>query len=135
MNPRHVFLEHVDDRQDILRSLNTFNEEAGKHSDLARSLLVTTSYWVYDPAQKRFGPSKFVGFKDMDFERYAAARKGWSTRVRFHGRRVWKANERVLGSYGLDSELGRELVIWAGHLLWHGVCNTIDKRKWKFVKP
>ena len=31
------------------------------------------TYWVYHPAAEMFGPSKFVGFAEMSFERYLRA--------------------------------------------------------------
>lgn len=62
-------LRTVEQPAEIRAVLQTFN--AGARDAAARSLriLAQTSYWVFDPESRMFGPSKFVGYADMNFER------------------------------------------------------------------
>ena len=79
----------VESADEIRQSLENFGAEASRHPELARSLIAQTTYWVYDPAAKAFGPSKFVGFRDMDFSRYEIARSGGAAGAPFDGHR-WR---------------------------------------------
>jgi hypothetical protein len=129
-----VFLSFVDDRQDIQTSLITFNKNAQENHSLARSLLSLTSYWVYDLNTEMFGPSKFVGFKNMDFTKYMLARRGRSAGAPFNGQKTRIAIEYVLGTYYRDDlRILAELVNWGEKLLGPGVFDGIDDSKWAFI--
>src|SRR5260221_2393341 len=82
---QRVHLKYVDNAEDIQDSLDSFNKILVQHRSLARDLLGQTTYWVYSPNTKNFGPSKFVGFKKMNFTDYEAARHGPRTGNAFHG--------------------------------------------------
>ncbi len=128
-----VQIQYIDTPNDIFASLETFNREAQKDRDLARDLLRHTTYWVYDPQGKMFGPSKFVGFKGMNFGIYAAARESNSYGVRFNGHKTRKVIEKVLETYNNNPDLQLELIRWGEMLLGAGVFNGIDESKWRFV--
>src|SRR5690349_9255319 len=105
-------LKYVDNPKDIQDSLDTFNRDLQQNPSLARDLLRQTTYWVCSPSTNLFGPSKFVGFKKMNFTDYAAARSGNRTGNRFHGRETRKIIEKILGTYTKNSQLSRELIHW-----------------------
>ena len=64
MATRTTDLHFVESAEEIRQSLENFAVEVGRYPELARSLIVQTTYWVYDPRSAVFGPSKFVGFRD-----------------------------------------------------------------------
>src|ERR1700683_914195 len=90
-----IFVESIDE---IAQSLDNFAAGALSHPELARSLIGQTSFWVYDPAAKTFGPSKFVGFRDMDFAKYEVARQGGYIGDRFDGHLTRARIEQVLNA-------------------------------------
>jgi hypothetical protein len=90
-------------------------------------------YWVYDPDTKTFGPSKFVGFQNMNFSDYATARKGQWNGNNFNGHETRKAIEKILGAYTKTPQFSLELISWGQLLLGPDVFDSIDKSKWKFV--
>jgi hypothetical protein len=127
-----ITLTFVDSHQDIQHSLHIFNQDAPEHADLAVDLLRRTLYWVYDPSTATFGPSKFVGFKNMNFAMYATARSGHRTGDRFDGHATRKAIEKVLGAYEPYSTLSLRLTRWGQSLLGANVFEGLD-RAWKFT--
>ena len=102
-------LEYVENRQDILVSFLNFNEDCEQYPELTRSLLRTTSFWVYNPDTKAFAPSKFTGFKNMNFPNYIAARKGLYLGNNFNGHLTRKAIGSILGIYRPDDKLSAQL--------------------------
>ncbi len=128
-----VSLKYVDHHKDIQDSLDTFNRDFRQNLDLARDLLRKTTYWVYDPSAKTFGPSKFVGFQNMNLSDYAAARKRQWNGNNFDGYGTRKAIEKILGAYTKKPQLSLELIRWGQSLLGADVFDGIDKSKWKFV--
>jgi hypothetical protein len=128
-----VALELAENLQDVQQSLDTFNTSFGENLDLGRSLIRTTSFWVNDPTSRRFGPSKFVGFKNMTLAKYQSARDGHLGGCMFNSHITRKAIENILGAYAEDAHLSVELTDWAVSLLGHDVLEGIDESKWKFV--
>ena len=133
MPDEFVLLRLVDDRQDIQLSLKAFNTGARQNHELARSLLRSTSYWVYDCHSRSFAPSKFVGFKAMTFSRYGLARRGHCEGSRFNGHDTRMAVEKCLGNYSQNPGLSAELVEWGEILLGPAVLDGVDRGKWRFV--
>ncbi len=122
----------VDSQLQIQVSLDTFNSDYQEDPDLARELLRQTTLWVYSRNSKAFGPSKFVGFQNMNFRDYAAARRGHSKR--FDGGRTHKAIEKALGTpYAENPQLSLELEDWGKLLVGPDVFERVDKTKWKFI--
>ena len=130
MPVRLILVEQV---EDVQGSLDTFNRDFLENRDLARDLLRSTTYWVYSPSTRCFGPSKFVGFKSMNFTDYARARGGDHEGARFNGTVARKAIERILRLYRPDTRLSAELIRWGQALLGSNVFDGITKEKWKFV--
>jgi hypothetical protein len=126
-------VELVETLHDMQQSLDTFNMNFQENLDLGRSLIRTTSFWVYDPVSRRFGPSKFVGFKNMTLAKYQLARDGYPGDYIFNGHITRKAIENVLGTYAEDERLSVELINWAVSLLGPDALEGIDESKWKFV--
>jgi len=117
---------------DIRRSLANFNEGARSSLLVHRvtSLLVTTKNWVYDPHtshQRCFGPSKFVGYKNMYIEQYDKIHDD------LHGSETkWKIEKVVGMPFTSDTDLITKLEDWADSIN-PGVMNNITRSKWKFV--
>jgi hypothetical protein len=130
---RVALLTFVSGRRDIRGSLRTFNAATRENGHLARSLLRYTRYWVYDSGSGSFGPSKFVGFRGMSFDKYARAREGGWAGDRFSGHRARVAIERILGSYHRSSQLSARLVMWGQSLLGDDVFDDVNRYKWMFT--
>ena len=130
---RVVQLTFASSRRDIRESLEIFNAAARENGQLARSLLHHTRYWVYNSSAGSFGPSKFVGFEGMSFDKYASARQGHCRGDRFSGHRARQAIEKVLGSYRQSSPLPAKLVTWGQTLLGPDTFGGIDPNKWRFT--
>jgi hypothetical protein len=128
-----VDLKLVETRQDIRMSFNTFSKEAPNDTTTTQSLLRSISYWVYDPDSNAFGPSKFVGFKDMTFVKYLNARDGNCKGARFNGTVTRQAIENILGQYSADTGLTEKLKEWGENICGFQVFKNIDQRKWKFL--
>lgn len=128
-----VTLELVENKNDILISLRNFNREAKDNLDLTAELLIRTTYWVYDPTSDTFGPNKFVGHKNMTFQKYESALEGNFEGLRyFDGGRTRKAIEEILGSYESDNSLIIRLINWAESITHRGVVAGVTTQKWKF---
>ena len=129
---RIIHLAFVKDRSDIRNSMALFNAEAEWHYELARSLLRQTSYWIYDPVSNNFGPSKFVGFRSMNFSKYALCRDEMWSGATFDGHATRRAIEEILGKYKKDSRFADQLQRWGDKLLEPDVFEDLKKEKWKF---
>ena len=130
-----VILEYVDNKNDIMLSLNNFNKEAKNNLDLAPELLIRTTYWVYDTVSKTFGPNKFIAHKNMTFNKYESALEGnFDGLLYFDGGRARKNIERILSPYEPDSRLTDHLIDWAESILHPGVLNGVNEQKWKFTQ-
>jgi hypothetical protein len=126
-------LRFVSTPQDVWRSLLEFNAGIREDKSLAWQLLRQTSYWVYEPSKQLFGPSKFVGFVDMNFRRYRQCRQGGFSGY-FDGHDTRNAIAAALGgSYSPSLELSGELANWGEARLGTGCFNGIKSDKWRFV--
>src|SRR5258708_24637995 len=116
----------VEDKLQIQGLLDTFNSDYQQDPDLARELLRQTTLWVYSQNSNTFGPSKFVGFQNMNFRDYEAARRRGGKR--FDGGRTHKAIEKILGTpYAENAQLSLKLEGWGQSLLGPHVFDDIDK--------
>jgi len=109
----------VEDRRDIEESFNTFITGVKDHRKLTRDLLSRCEHWVYDPVNDTFAPSKFVGFKEMDFPTYQEARdKDHTGERKFCAIKARDAIENILGSYNRDRdpELTDKFFAWGESL-------------------
>ena len=128
-----ITLELVENKNDILTSLRNFNREAKDNLDLTPELLIRTTYWVYDPTSYAFGPNKFVGHKNMTFNKYESALEGNFEGLRyFDGGRAKKAIEGILGPYEPDYRLADRLTNWAESITHRGVVDGVTVQKWMF---
>jgi hypothetical protein len=106
-------LQPVQSPAGVRLNVETFNSEASHFYDRATRLLRETTYWVYDPVSQSFGPSKFVGFAEMSFDRYVRAVAGESEGARFDGAVTQAAISSALGtSYREDETLLARLETW-----------------------
>ena len=88
-------LELVDTSSDIKTSLQNFNTDALAHRDRVKTILASTRYWVH--SDNSFGPAKFVGFREMDFDTYETALAAEMDGDDFDGHRTGVAIEEALG--------------------------------------
>ena len=128
-----IILKLIQNKLDLLSSLEVFNNQAKQYKELAIGLLRKTEYWVYDPNTKNFGPSKFIAFNNMDFFNYAQAVKKNYTGARFNGTVTRQKIEKILGPYKENDALTQELEVWGKNLFGAGIFKNIMTEKWRFV--
>jgi len=132
--------KQYDGINEIRANIRYFNREATascNNSSRAHNLLSTTRYWLYDEATDAFGPSKFVGFKSMTFQRYNC----WLTKTnktspgKFLGGATRIANEKTLGTnFAPNPSLAKKLVEWGEKLFVAGIFKGTCQDKWRFIK-
>lgn len=130
MPPKLTFVASPDD---VLESVKVFNRDYPDHLDLCWDVLRRTTYWVLDSASEAFGPSKFVGFKGMNFTIYAAARSGNAVGDRFDGHATRGAIERVGPAFEPNAALHDQLRRWAERIAGPQVAAGLDESKWNFA--
>jgi hypothetical protein len=133
MEVQMVILKLVGDKAEIRQSLVNFNAQAGNNKDLAQMLTRYTTYWVYDQSLDKFGPNKFVAYKNMNFSAYKCALKRNYRGARHNGSIARHAIERILGQYKSDTELTNRLIRWAASCFGSGATDGINHEKWRFV--
>jgi len=126
-------LNIIENYQDIQNSFNIFKRDASKNDETTKGLLTSITYWVYDCNTKTFGPSKFIGFKDMTFEKYRSAKADNCKGLRFNANNARDAIARILGPYTKDSELSERFRQWGESLCGPSVFRSIKKDKWLFT--
>lgn len=109
----------------------------GAELNAERIVLFTrhTTYWVYDSENGAFGPSTFVGYQNMTFDRYKRIIKGDFTGDRFDGQVSRSAIERLLETFEEDESLNERLSAWLARMT-EGYSERIQERygwKWKFA--
>jgi hypothetical protein len=119
---------------EIRSALRVFNAEARSAADRSQRILAQTSYWIYDPETREFGPSKFVGFAGMDFGTYESAVAGKEGGAKFDGHVTKVAIEKALRArFQPDAGLADRLHAWGTALLGSGVFERVDTSKWQFI--
>lgn len=127
-------LRPVETSEEVLTSLDTFNEEAVGSTDRSRRILRSTQYWVYDPDTGRFGPGKFVGYRGMTFDLYEQGNQGDTTGAKFDGHVSKNAIETALGdSFEPNPDLHTLLTDWGTAIMGADAFGGADSAKWKFV--
>ncbi|MBM4035454.1 MAG: EVE domain-containing protein [Planctomycetes bacterium] len=130
-----VELRVVGASQQVRANVQRFNRDAGVFPDRARCLMRQTQYWVWDPDVNTFGPSKFVGFSSMTFDRYEVAVAGYAVGDTFDGHVTQCSIRQALGgNYAADPVLSELLVRWGEEAIGSGVFDGIDRTKWQFVR-
>jgi len=133
MEVKMVTLKLVGNKAEIQQSLVNFNAQAGNNKGLAHMLTRYTTYWVYDQSLDKFGPNKFVAYKNMNFSTYDCALKGNYRGVRHNGSVARGRIERILGRYKSDTALTSRLIRWADSCFGAGATDGISHGKWRFV--
>jgi hypothetical protein len=118
----------------ILANIATFHAEVPTQTDLSWKLFRQTTYWVYDPGTGCFGPSKYVGFDNMDGASYQQAKAAIQPGDKFDGHITRNAIEDVVGvKFRPDPKLEALLASWATKVFGVWACDGITTSKWKFV--
>jgi hypothetical protein len=124
----------VDSEVAVAESLDAFRRGMASHRDLVQSLVSWSTYWVYDPLSGAFGPGKFVGYRNMNFTRYAAARKDKASDASFNGTATKQAIQRAVNRpFTASSELAENLRTWLRPVLGVDLGN-VNTRKWRFLQ-
>lgn len=128
-------LRFVTSPGDIRRNISAFNAHAAGNRDRALKLIRSTSFWVFDPTEGRFGPSKFVGYEDMTFALYERASRGQASGTRFDGHLTRNQISKVLqAAYEpAGSRLNKRLKRWADILCGKGALDRIKESRWKYI--
>jgi len=71
----------VKNATEVIANIERFNKDIGK-SEYLKNNLRRFKDWYYDSDTKKFGPKKFVGFKNMTAEKYEALKKNPDTNSR-----------------------------------------------------
>jgi HNH endonuclease len=140
-NPRRFHLKRATDvlrlvgsAAQVRRATWQFNAHANDWKELARDLARRTDYWVYDRSNEMFGPAKFVGFANMEFEKYERARKGKLKGAHFDGHSTMNAVSKVLKkNFEPSANLKRLLLRWGENLLGKDCFKGIDHTRWAFA--
>ncbi len=127
-------LQLVRAARDIARSHATFVGEMAQAREIALDLIRRTRYWVYEPTNGSFSPSKFAGYVAMDFQRYDAAREEGSDGDKFDGGLTQRAVAAVLGDYRVDGALSAALAAWVTSHFGAHALDGIARTKWRFVR-
>jgi hypothetical protein len=131
LNMPKIALEYVKRINDIKGFLNNFYRDIQDNVDIARMLFTHTTYWIYSTETCVFGPSKFVGFKNMTFSIYKNARNN-NCGARFNGRETRLAIESILGNYKPNDKLKLELYDWGSSLIDPYIFSKTNIEKWVF---
>lgn len=127
-------LQFVSSPNEIREAVSTFNQEARFFSDTAKSLITSTTYWVYDPESSLFGPSKFVAFQGMDFNQYSGQRARSPGNPTFVGARTRKAIESVLGAkYLPNADRTAAFRTWVEDLFGLDLVKRVNSGRWRFI--
>lgn len=134
-SPADLFtLRPVETPADLLGSLLSFNREARRNPDRTRSILRSTTYWVFHPSTGTFGPGKFVGYAGMTFAGYEAGNQGQTDGAKFDGHVTKTAIESALGAdFGSDDALRDRLLTWAAGLIGRDPFGNANPDKWQFA--
>jgi len=125
----------VSSAREIKESVAAFNREAGGDPEFTKNILRQTTYWVFDPVTKLFGPSKFVGFKGMSVASYRRAQPDHWTGDRFDGNVTRLRMAQVLGyDYAGNEGLAERLETWAVQTASApDIFKGVNRNKWRFI--
>jgi hypothetical protein len=107
-------LEWVQSVAEIRQNIREFHRDLQFHTQRAKLIAGKQHFWAYDPMSKRFGPSKFVGYRGMTYTTYNSIHRGeGNDGVPFQGTNAMQRIERVTGSsFAFDSKLEAGLLAW-----------------------
>lgn len=126
-------LQLVSDKEQIRQNISEFNTQARSNHGRALSILRQTTYWIYDEEECVFGPNKFVGYQNMNFETYERALA--DNNPQFDGNFAKRGIEATLlmGEFYGNGGLHEALLNWGEELLGNEVFDSVDQSKWKFL--
>ncbi|MDN4493589.1 hypothetical protein [Ureibacillus aquaedulcis] len=61
--------ELVTSLEEVVKNVIQFNEDLENHTDIVTQLSMFI-HWYYIPTINAFGPSKYIGYKNMNTEKY-----------------------------------------------------------------
>lgn len=119
----------------IRRNLNTYNNQSQRHPLRALKIVRQTTYWVFDPGSGLFGPSKFLGYREMDFDRYEKALTGTGGGARFNGALARTNIESILDTTFSPCSKTRDLLVsWIKDRIGEDQKPKFNTKNWKFAK-
>ena len=60
----------VETIEEVEENIKRFNGDISSSEKFQKEILSTVQHWYYSEKLDAFGPSKFIGYKNMDFEKY-----------------------------------------------------------------
>jgi len=128
-------LEFAHSISSIRRNLNAYNNQFQRHPLRALKIVRQTTYWVFDPDSGLFGPSKFLAYRNMDFERYEKALAGKLTGARFNGSLAKNNIESVLRApFSPKSKTGALLASRIKDMIGEEKLPKFNTNQWKFAR-
>lgn len=97
--------EFVDAYEQVLANIKQFNRELDEHNDDIVSKLSQFRQWYFIPQLDMFGPSKYIGYKEMNAAFYNQGRKLAGQTVSKDGRKT----ERILQQWFIKLDESSEL--------------------------
>lgn len=117
----------------LKQNMDTFNADAKNNFDRVKQIFTRTKYWIYDSKKKVFGPSKYLAYENMSFDRYEFHSYN-GVRGTFNGTTARKAVEALLSQkFEPNPLLHNELCFWAERLTEPDLFKNITESKWKFL--
>jgi hypothetical protein len=128
-----VGLSLVTSEAQIRENIRRFARDAVDFHERARPLIAQTTYWVFDTDEGTFGPSKFVGYERMTFQRYESAVAGAHAGDEFSGGVTREAIEELLGEFKSNTLLRDLLKRQIVTVVEEAGISEIDHSKWAFA--
>jgi hypothetical protein len=126
----------VQGKEALRSSIAQFQTMAENNPSLARELIRQSSYFVYDPIQQQYGPSKFIAWTGINEALYLKAResKEGLAGTRFCGHITREHISTMLGRPYIPVPQENPFFIqWAENLLGADVLKGINPNNWKFL--
>lgn len=126
--------------EEVRSSIHEFNLRAKDNRERALDLLRRTTFWLFDPRDGSFGPSKFVAFGGMTFEAYdeAASQQGRNTSHPLGGKfsgDITRTHAEALFrmQFASNPQLSEKLIHWGEGLLGPGAFGNRSSERWRFL--
>ena len=98
-------VELVDSYAQVAANVLQFNEDLGAHEEIVAQLSVLHN-WYYIPCLDRFGPSEYIGYKEMNFFRYNRGHRTAAQKVREEPAMDGERTTQVLSRWFEPSDSG-----------------------------
>ena len=129
-------IDLVQGKRALRRNIKKFNIMAQSNPTLCRELIRQSSYFVFDPIEKLYGPSKFIAWTGITENLYLQGRKKGErlAKRRFCGNLTRTHIEKLLNKDFMPKmSENRYFVRWAEDVLGKDILKNISPNKWNFL--